>query len=318
MKSWRFLRPGDLVDIIAPGSATTQNELSAAIQFLQSWGLKARVREPLFSGHAYVASDAKKRVADLKSALFAKDSKAVWCLRGGYGSIQLVPDILKIKVPPAAKPKLLIGYSDVSTLHLWLSQVLHWPSCHGPLLDSMARNKYLEKDSRELSNLIFGVQKEITFDGLTPKNKHALRVKSIEAPLLAGNLVVLASTLGSKLELKSKGKILCLEEIGERGYRVDRLLWQLENSKALNGCEAILFGEFIGGDEVSTEKDKAKNYVFLALEDFSNRTQVPVFSGLQVGHGAVNRPLFLGPKAILSRKSKDSDATLTISSGGVA
>lgn len=320
MKSWSFLKPGDLIDVIAPGSATTKDELKAAIRFLHSWGLKHRVREPLFSGHPFVSDTVENRVKDLKAALFAKDSKAVWCLRGGYGSIQMVSELLKIKVPSTARPKLLIGYSDITTIHLWMNQVLRWPTCHGPLLDSMARNKYFEKDTREFSNLLFGVQSEITFDGLVPLNKKAIQLRSLEASLVAGNLVVLASSLGSKVELKTKGKILCLEEIGERGYRVDRLLWQLQNSKALDGCEAILLGNFIGGNEPKMNpddvKDQTKNFIETALQEFAERTKVPVLSGLQMGHGDVNRPLFLGSKAQLKRTHRESHAGMTVFSGG--
>jgi len=315
MNSWKFLKSGDLVDIVAPGSATSLNELNAGIDFLKSWGLRARVREPLFSGHPYVSSDADKRVADLKKALLAKDSQAVWCLRGGYGALQMVPGLLKLKPPQSSnkRSKLLIGYSDISTLHLWLNKVWKWPSCHGPLLDGMAQKKHSEKDSREFCNLLFGVQKQVVFDGLEAMNKAAEKIKRIEAPIMAGNLVVLASSLGSPLALKAKGKILCLEEIGERGYRIDRLLFQLENSGALNGCEAILLGSFLGGDEPGGQN---KNYVSMALSQFAERTKIPVYQGLQIGHGTVNRPLFLGVKAKLVRKEKSSPASLIVESGG--
>jgi muramoyltetrapeptide carboxypeptidase len=315
MKTWNVLKTGDLVDVIAPGSSTNPKELKGALLFLQSWGLKARVNEPLFSGHPYVSHTPEKRFRDLKKALLAKDSQAVWCLRGGYGAIQMVPELLKLKAPSSkVRGKLLLGYSDVSTLHLWLSQKWKWVSCHGPLLDPMGKSKHPEKDVRELYNILFGAQKELVFEGLHPENKAAVKVKAIEAPLIAGNLMVLSSSLGTPLQLKTRGKILCLEEIGERGYRLDRLFCQLEQSQALLGSKAILLGDFLGGDEAQGKS----NFVAQAVKEFCERVPVPVFSGLQIGHGAINRPLFLGPKARLERSARQPSLALFVRSGGVS
>jgi muramoyltetrapeptide carboxypeptidase len=313
MKYWNFLKAGDIVDVVAPGSGTRAEELSDALKFLESWDLKGRVHEPLFSGHPYVSHGIEKRVKDLKKALSAKDSKAVWCLRGGYGAIQLVPEILKLKQSSSiSRGKLLLGYSDVSTLHVWLSQKWNWTSCHGPLLDGMGKGKYPEKDVRELYNILFGSQTGLVFDGLEPKNKAAAKVRTIEAPLVAGNLMVLASTLGTPLQIRTRGKILCLEESGERGYRVDRLFWQLQQSKALDGCLAVLLGDFLGGDEAGGKG----SFVVQAISEFCLRQKIPVFSGLQIGHGDVNRPLFLGPKAVLTLNRKTGDGSLHVRSGG--
>lgn len=297
MQSWKALKKNDIVDIVAPGSGTREDELNQACQFLESWGLRPRVSKSLFSGHPYLSNSDDYRFKDLKRALYKKDSSVVWCLRGGYGSIRLIPSLLKLKKPSRAK--LLIGYSDISTLHVFLTQKWKWISCHGPLLDSMGKGKYSQEDNEELNKLLFGQQSQIIFEGLTAANKQARKVKALKAAVVAGNLVTLASSIGTPCELQSKNKILVLEEIGERGYRLDRLFQQLLQSKAIQGIQALVLADFLGGQEPN-----GKNFVASALADFVNQASFPVFQGLKLGHGNNNRPLFLQTSTVI-KKQKD-------------
>lgn len=310
MKTWQFLKENDVVDVVAPGSGTSPQELEAALEFLRKQKLHPRVSENLFSGHPYLSNNDQFRSKDIKRAILAKDSKLIWCLRGGYGAIRLIPELMKMKKPQ--QKKLLIGYSDVSTLHVFLNQKWGWTTCHGPLLDALGKQKQNEKDVRELMNLLRGDQTELVFDQIEALNSQAKKIKNINSKILAGNLVTLLSTLGGPCELRARAKILVLEEIGERGYRIDRLFNQLLQSKALGGVKAVILGDFLGGNEPD-----GKNFVQESVNDFASKAdkfRIPVFKNIQVGHGQINRPLFLGPRAALTRKADSFQ--LLLNSGG--
>lgn len=285
MKTWSKLKAGDIVDVIAPGSSSSSLDVAKSIEFLKAWDLTPRVCI-IDSKHPFHCGEDEERLALLQKAIYAKDSKAIMCMRGGYGCNRLMPELLKIKTPKFNK--LLIGYSDITTLHLLFSQKWKWVSCHGPLLDTFINGKLDSKQTHEARDLLFGKIKSSEFK-IEPLNEAARKAKTIKAPAIGGNLVVLASSLGTDYQLSTKGKILFLEEVGERGYRIDRDLEHLRQVGALAGCRAVVFGEFLGGNE-----SDQKNYVQFAIERFAAQTKIPCFNGLEVGHGHKNRMLFLG------------------------
>lgn len=288
---------GDLVDVVAPGFKCTDQALAKAVAYIQSLGLKARVPQDIFGDDLVCANDDKTRLQQLKKALNAKDSKAIWCVRGGYGAIRLMPEIRQWKMP--AQAKLLIGYSDVTTLHYHLNARWGWPSLHGPLLDRLGSEEASDIEKQELKQILFGNKTEISFQNLEALNKLALKKKLIKAKLIGGNLSVLASSIGTPSALKAKGKILLLEDTGERAYSIDRMLNQLTQSKALDGVQAIILGDFIGGED----KDGVSR-VWPLWQEFAENTKFPVLKGLQVGHGKIQRPIPLGVNARLQLGAK--------------
>lgn len=290
-KSIPALQKGDLVDIISPGSSSRLDDVKLAVELLTSWGLFVRLPEETFEEHPFHSNEDLIRLRLFKKAMTSKDSQAVWCLRGGYGANRLIPELLKMKTP--VRTKLLIGYSDITSLLLLLTQKWKWTSFHGPLLESLISGRLPAQQVEECRQVLFGEKAQLQYP-LLPLNKAAQKLKKTQAALIGGNLVVLQSSLGTPLALKTTGKILFLEEIGERGYRVDRMLEQLAQSGSLKGCQAILFGDFLGGDE----KDQT-NFVKYAIERFALQTKIPCFDGFEIGHGSKNRLVPLGPRATL-------------------
>ncbi len=309
MAGFSPLKKGDLVDVVSPGSSSRLEDVKLAVELLTSWGLFVRLPEETFDEHPFHSNEDEVRLKLFKKAISAKDSKAVWCLRGGYGANRLIPELLKMKKPLKAKP--LIGYSDITSLHLLLNQKWKWPVYHGPLLETMISGRLPAQQVEECRKVLFGEIQNLNFE-LEPLNKAAEKLKKIEAPLIGGNLVVLESSIGTDLSLSTKGKILVLEEIGERGYRIDRMLEHLSQAKALNGCVAILFGDFIGGDE----KDQT-NFVQYAIERFALSSKIPCYQGLEIGHGMKNRILPLGLKAKLQSIKSEGviEGLLTVGTG---
>ncbi len=288
------LQPGDLVDIVSPGSSSRPEDVELCLELLHSWGLKTRLPKETFREHPFHSNEDEVRLKLLKKALMAKDSKAVWCLRGGYGANRLLPELWKMKAAP--KAKMLIGYSDITSLLVFLKQKWKWNCFHGPLLETLTSGRLPMSQVEECRRVVFGENLEMQFD-LKPMNAKAKKLKKLQAPLIGGNLVVLESALGTPYQAKYAGQILVLEEVGERGYRVDRMLEHLKQSGALKGCKALVFGEFLFGDE----RD-GKNYVSFALERFAAENLLPCFSGLEMGHGEKNRMIPIGPQAVLSQQ----------------
>ena len=298
-KKWQKLKKDDLVDIVAPGFRCTDQALAKAVAFVQNLGLRARVPQNLFGEDLICANDDKTRLKQLKKALFAKDSKAVWCVRAGYGAIRMMPEIRKWKAP--TQPKLFIGYSDATTLHYHFNNKWGWPTVHGPLLDRLGEGTASVTELHELEQLIFGQVDSLSFDNLVPMNKAAVKKKKIIGKVTGGNLTVLTSSIGTPSALKAKSKILVLEDTGERAYRIDRMLNQLEQSKALDGVAAIVLGDFIGG----IDKDDV-NRVWPLWKEFADKQKFPILRGMETGHGDLQRPVPFGTKAELKLGSQIS------------
>lgn len=286
MEESLYLKKGDIVDIVSPGSNSRPDDVESALQLLEGWGLKPRLPKETFSEHPFHSNEDKVRLELLKRALLAKDSKLIWCLRGGYGANRLLQGLSRIKAPK--KKKLLVGYSDITSINVFLKQKWKWPSIHGPLLETLISGRVDPESIEDTRKILFG-ELERTHYEVMPMNEAAVRVKSKSGILVGGNLVVLQSTLATPFQIQTKNNFLFIEEIGERGYRIDRMLYHLEESGALKGCLGILLGDFLLGDE----KDK-KNYVQFALERFANTTKLPVFCELPTGHGNENLPLVIG------------------------
>lgn len=288
------LKRGDLIDIVAPGSATEPTVVADSVTALEALGFKVRVSEKLLNPQLFLSNTDEFRFKDLKKALLAKDSKAIWCLRGGYGAIRLLPLLNKLKKPKF--PKLLIGISDMSSLHLFLNQNWKWPSLHAPLVDRFALKLLSEENIREVMSAIQGELTESRFDKLEPLTPLSAKVKKITGPVIGGNLMVITSSLGTANQIQTEGRILFLEEMSERGYRIDRCLRQMHQAGALKGVKAIVLGDFIkceepNGTDLSTD----------TIARFCSDVKIPVFKGIESGHAPLQRPVFFNTNAVISK-----------------
>ncbi len=291
------LERGDVVDIVAPGSACSEQELRNGASFIESWGLVPRFPKNIFRKKDYLSNTDGQRFAFLREALLSSSSKAIWCVRGGYGSMRLLPFLQRMKRPE--KNKLFIGLSDITSLHLFLNQVWGWQTVHGPLLERMASGRYTPQVDKDLKNILFRhpgkkTERVLSYRGLKSLNEMAKIEKVIRGPVIGGNLVVASSTLGTPWQMNVEGKIVFFEEIDERGYRVDRLLQQWLQTQSLKRAKAIVFGEFIGGEE-SDGRRLWKG----AIKSFAQDLKKPVLSGFPSGHGKIQRPIIFGSTSCL-------------------
>lgn len=286
---WEPLQIGDVVDVIAPGFAVSEDKLKGAVDFLKNLGLEPRIPEDLFGPDVICSQSDAIRLRHLKKAWVAKDSKAIWCLRGGYGALRLIREFAKLKRPQ--KNKIFIGYSDATTLHHYFNQFWNFSTLHGPLLDRLGQHTLPLEQVNEVIDIIFGARSEVAFQNLRPLNRAARSRKRIHASVLGGNLAVTQTLLGTPYMKPVQGRILFFEDIGERGYKVDKMLKHLELAGFFKDVQAVVFGEFVGCEESNGE-----SFVPRVLERFASECAFPVFSGMEVGHGSLQRVLpFLTP-----------------------
>lgn len=284
-KSWSYLSKNDIVDIIAPASQAPLDKLQDGVRWVESIGLVPRFPQNIIKTDLFFASSLESQLSHLTDALYS-DAKAIWCLRGGYGSMRLIPHLKKLK--PPKKPKLFIGFSDITALHLYFAQEWNWPVIHGRTISQMHPDLKNTPDRKFLKDVIFGKKSEKTFKRLRPLNEAAREKSLVEGPIIGGNLRIIQSSLGTEWELKAKGKILFIEDVGERGYSVDRMLEQLLQAKLIDrGLKAVVFGDFTEG----LEKD-GKDLTGEAIERFAKKVKYPVLKGLPAGHGVeLNYPI---------------------------
>lgn len=291
--SYTALKAGDNVAIIAP-SARCQDDILVAIQdLLTSWGLVAQIPEPLFGDDLLCSNQLAVRFDHLRAALINPAIKAIWSVRGGYGAMQLLPALETISKP--ISPKLVIGFSDVTAIHLYLQKNWQWPSVHGPSARQTALAEIDQRSIQALHSLLFKTQSSLTYP-VIPLNQAAKQSKVIHSTLTGGNLCLVQSSMGTNWQIYAAKKMILLEEVNERGYRIDRMFEQLKQAHVFANCDGVLLGDFTGGDEPA-----GKNFVKPVLQRFADESAFPVFQIAGVGHGKVNQPLLLGTTCVIDQ-----------------
>jgi len=283
------LNRNDRVEIIAPSYGGTREELEKAAAYVASLGLAPHFPQDIFAADLFCSNSDEYRTAHLIEAFTDPETKAIWAFRGGYGTTRIIEFLKKIKPPKI--PKLLIGYSDITALHIFLNQEWGWPTLHAPVLAKI-EERITPESRAELQKIIFGEKNEIVFASLTPLNIAANRIGDIESSVTGGNMVLVQSSLGTDWQIETKGKILFLEEFGEKAYRVDRILVQLAQAGIFAKAKAVIFGQFI---ETETQEMVDKT-----VARFAGALSIPALSCDKIGHGETNFPLPLGTKARLS------------------
>lgn len=284
------IREGARVALVAPAGPLAEGAVDRAVARVTAagWvpveGEHARGRRGFLSG-----SDAE-RAEDLNAALAAEDIDAIWCLRGGYGTIRILD---RIRWAPLAKrPRPLIGFSDNTALHI-AAQRVGVVTFHGP---HPAVEELTPFSADLLRRLVTETEPlgELPF----PQGQRARTVVpgSAEGPLIGGNLSVLAALAGTNFSMQAAGAILFMEDVGEPGYRMDRLLSQLRMSGALDGVVGIAVGAF--SENPDEERDDLPTTTQILLDRLDG-LGIPVASGFPFGHIADTWTLPVGARARL-------------------
>ena len=233
------LFPGARVALLAPASAVPEEKLQPALDFTRSLGLEPVVYPSCYfkNRDGYLAATDQQRASDINSAFADPSIHGIWCIRGGYGGHRILPllDVETIK----QTPKWFGGYSDVTALHTFLNQTCGMETYHCTMPSTEPNPD--EYTLGWLKKALFG-----DLSGALPNPQgqpvSTLVPGKVTAPLCGGNLSLLAASLGTPWEIDTKGKILFLEDIGEKTYRVDSMLTQLRNAGKFHDCAGIILG----------------------------------------------------------------------------
>lgn len=286
---WLPLQRGDSVALIAPASGQKNGEdvlVEQALELLSTWGLNV-VLTPRLSAQRYLSANDACRAQDVTEALTHPHVKAVFMTRGGYGCARLLPYIADVSLPT---PRYVVGFSDITTLHLHGVQQANWQAVHAPNLATqqfLADTPAASRNREALYQALFH-QQYPRFD-LQPINSAGIvqqRGGSMDCCMHAkvgGCLSLLVTSLGTAHELDSADKVLMIEEVGEAPYKIDRMLTHLRNAGIFQRPKAVIFGEMCGCDSPHIALSEVLAAEF-ADDDF------PVFSTPSFGHGEVNVP----------------------------
>lgn len=235
------LQPGDMVAITAPSSPVPEEKLAASIESIKFLGLRPAVMPSCHMQHGYLAGLDQQRADDINAAFACDDYKGIFCLRGGYGAMRLLPmlDFEMMK----KNPKVFIGYSDITALHASINARCGFITYHGPMPTTDYRTQEgFTNDSMRLC--LFSPEKLQALKNPAGETISVLRRGKAEGLLAGGNLSLLAGTLGSPYEIDTRGKILFLEDVDEEPYRIDKSLTALSLAGKFRDCAAIILGTF--------------------------------------------------------------------------
>ena len=290
-----YLKSGDTIAIIAPsGVLNNRNQaIENAKKLIIEWGLVPIIGNNIYKKNYHFAGNDKERFDDLQWAFDHKNIKAIWCARGGYGSIRIVD---KLNFDQFKKyPKWLIGYSDITVLHNKLNN-LGFETIHGMMAVNMEENqKEIIESIESLKNCLFGKLKSYHINN----NKYN-RIGKSSGILVGGNLTLLASQLGSNSEIDTKNKILFIEEIGEYKYHIDRMLQSLKRAGFFDNCNGVIIGDM---SEIKINSPSWGSSVNELIYDVLKPYKFPISFGIQSGHLKHNKSLIFGRNIDLDVKA---------------
>ena len=294
-----YLKTGDTVAIVAPSGIlkNRNDEVQRAVTLLQSWGLNAIVGNNVFSKSDHFAGTDDERCEDFQKALDDPTVSAIWCARGGYGTVRILDklDYTKFK----KHPKWVIGYSDITALH---NQIHNegYQSIHALMCVSLTQDlDDIKETLATFKSTIFGNPVNYTLVGSGYN-----RVGETNGLLVGGNLSVLHTMLGSETSLDMSGKILFIEDIGEYKYHIDRMLQSLKRAGYFENCKGVIVGDVSKVRKNTTLWGKSIEQLVLdALADYD----FPIAFNMPAGHEKDNRAMVLGMKVEL-KVEKDSSS----------
>jgi len=299
------LEPGDTIGVVAPASAPPDpNNLDRAVSTLERLGYKIRLAPNVRRRWGYLAGRDRERAGDLMRMFADRRVNAIICARGGYGTARLL-SLLDYGII-RNNPKILVGYSDITSLHCALLTEANLISFHGPMLNSdFAHPTVPEFTLRSfLRVLTEAVARGSVSEGYRGRTIEVLRPGIARGRLVGGNLSLLCTTIGTPWQPRFRGRILFFEDVGEQPYRFDRMLTHLLNCGLLQQLAGVAIG--INQDCADPMARRSQEYRQTLEDVFKERLlplKIPVVMGLPFGHIARNATLPVGGEALLDGDS---------------
>ena len=299
---------GGAVRVVSPASAPDRNAFGRGVAELERLEYRVRLASPEMSADGYFAGPVARRTAELKAALLDSESPAIVCTRGGYGSAAVLD---RLEMGRAPRPKLVVGYSDITMLHAYLWRRWRWTALYGPMV-AMGFDKGSDRpggyDRPSWQDAAGGARRQWKI-GL---GGEALFRGQATGIVLGGCLTLLQTTLGTPWELDTRGSILLLEDVGVKPYQVDRMLVHLAQAGKLRGVRGIILGEFPDSNPSGNNRVSVRDVCRRLLGPL----RVPVVFGAAVGH--TPRPMLTVPLGVRARLVASGEGKLEILETAVA
>lgn len=269
----RGVRAGDRMAIVAPASNCSRDEFDRGANELRRLGFEPVFESSVFERRTFTAGCARTRADAFRKAWADPSVAALIALRGGYGSVELLPLLAQVPLDP---PKLFIGYSDNTSLLTWLTIHRGIPALHGPMLDGRLARGTTAYDERSFRELLAGG----CGLSLAPETVRVVNDGEVAGVLLGGTITQLTASLGTPYAFTPPaGSLLFLEDVNERPYRLHRMLTQLRLAGVLQQAAGLVFGEMRGCDEPAGGPTALH-----VIEEFAADCPGPVVTGFPSGH----------------------------------
>ncbi len=296
----RALRPGEKVGIVAPASNVNREMLEAGCDRLRRAGYEPFYFQSILERDLYFAGSPQRRARELEDMFARNDIRAIVCARGGYGSNYLPMALDPIKI--VSHPKILVGYSDITTLVCCIADSANFVTFHGP----MAAKDFAIADGVDMEswqNALGGAADWQIAEGSGAK---PLVPGQAEGILYGGCLSMLVASLGTQHEIRTAGTILFIEDVATKPYQIDRMLMQLKLAGKLKDVRALVFGEMLDCRQSPDQDYTLEEVVLRVVEDL----RIPVAFGLRSGH--VSRANITLPIGVQARLTVDDAVELRI------
>lgn len=279
-----YLSKGDTIGIVCPGGYMPAEKAQTCMDVLMEWGFKVKTGSTLGSRFNYFSGTDEQRLKDLQQMLDDDAVKAILCARGGYGVGRIIDRINFKKFKK--NPKWIIGYSDITVLHSHIFSRLETASLHSPMAAAFNDNEYKNEYIQSLPTVLTGGKPKYTCEVNTYNNTGTAAGK-----LIGGNLSLLAHLTGTPSDIKTAGKILFLEDVGEYIYNIDRMMYQLKRSGKLDELKGLIIGGFTEVKETVIPFGKD---VYEVIYDVIKEYNFPVCFKFPIGHTNENYVLKIG------------------------
>ena len=295
MRQVKMLREGDTVGMVAPaGPVVEREQIEKAVKAIKELGFQVVVGPGCYEKWGYLAGSDEVRAKDINSFFANPEIDGIFCMRGGNGSPRIV-DKLDLKTI-SRNPKVFLGYSDITSLHLVLNHKAHFMTFHGPMpTTEFIKPDFVEYAREQLVRALMSPEPlgEIASPNGAPPIE-TMSPGNAEGELVGGNLALICALMGTPFEIDTRGKILLLEDIYEENYRIDRLLTQLRLAGKFEDATGIVIGEF-----TEWEPKEPHNYLPIkeVLESILLPYNKPILKNVSFGHGKYKATLPLGALA---------------------
>jgi muramoyltetrapeptide carboxypeptidase len=280
------LRPGSRIGVLAPAGCVEPDALHKGLALIQNRGFKVEMPPRILESKGYLAGEEQNRAKDLIDFFERKDINAIFCARGGFGSAQLLPYLIRSNFSP--DPKIFAGYSDITILLNWFSRRFGMVTFHAPMVAMELARGLTGRGEEAFWSLLTGEKTEWRVE-----LGEVIRPGKAEGEMMGGCLSVLVTTLGTPYEIETDGKVLFLEDVGERPYRIERMLTHLKMAGKLDHLAGLVFGDF-----TDCEAEGPRNVLQIIGEMFA-QAPYPVITGMPAGHGSEHITLPFGVRMIL-------------------